>query len=206
MAETIRVSDISKYVGQEVTVKGWVYNRTDKGKLCFLLVRDGSGFVQCVAFKGDLEPEVFDRVSEIARPVLPKPSEGGHGIIEATGETQLLPWYQLEPGPWTAPEPGPYTLMFLDAGGQEIVGYSHPFTVAVSTVITEPALFAFKVPFPVTTTQAQIRRNSDNALLAQIAPGAVVEVKGPRFDVPRSLRAWRTGLRAATGVRLSRCG
>ncbi len=62
MAENISVSQISKYVGQEVTIKGWVYNRTDKGKLCFLLVRDGSGFVQCVAFKGDLEPEVFDRV------------------------------------------------------------------------------------------------------------------------------------------------
>jgi asparaginyl-tRNA synthetase len=65
MAETIRVSDISKYIGQEVTVQGWVYNRTDKGKLVFLLVRDGSGFVQCVAFKGDLEPEVFDRVSRL---------------------------------------------------------------------------------------------------------------------------------------------
>src|SRR5574339_1088046 len=62
MAEQISVSQISKYVGQEVTIKGWVYNRTDKGKLCFLLVRDGSGFVQCVAFKGDLDPEVFDRV------------------------------------------------------------------------------------------------------------------------------------------------
>ena len=54
MAEHISVSQISKYVGQEVTLKGWVYNRTDKGKLCFLLLRDGSGFMQCVAFKGDL--------------------------------------------------------------------------------------------------------------------------------------------------------
>src|SRR5512135_2126132 len=65
MAEQISVSQISKYVGQEVTVKGWVYNRTDKGKLVFLLVRDGSGFVQCVAFKGDLESEVFDRVMRL---------------------------------------------------------------------------------------------------------------------------------------------
>ncbi|HNS62505.1 MAG TPA: OB-fold nucleic acid binding domain-containing protein, partial [Anaerolineales bacterium] len=65
MAEHISVSQISKYIGQEVTIKGWVYNRTDKGKLCFLLVRDGSGFVQCVAFKGDLEPEVFDKVMRL---------------------------------------------------------------------------------------------------------------------------------------------
>ena len=55
MAENISVSKISNYVEQEVTLKGWVYNRTDKGKLVFLLVRDGSGFVQCVAFKGDLD-------------------------------------------------------------------------------------------------------------------------------------------------------
>ena len=58
----IRVDEISKYDGQEVTVQGWVYNRTDKGKLVFLLVRDGTGFVQCVAFKGDLDEKLFDQV------------------------------------------------------------------------------------------------------------------------------------------------
>ncbi|MGC8856808.1 MAG: asparagine--tRNA ligase [Anaerolineae bacterium] len=61
----IRVEEIPRYVGQEVTIRGWVYNRTDKGKLCFLLVRDGSGFVQCVAFKGDLPEETFDRIMRI---------------------------------------------------------------------------------------------------------------------------------------------
>jgi asparaginyl-tRNA synthetase len=62
MAEYISVEKISDYVEKEVTIKGWVYNRTDKGKLVFLLVRDGTGFIQCVAFKGDLAPEVFDRL------------------------------------------------------------------------------------------------------------------------------------------------
>ena len=62
MASIIRVSQISKYVGQEVTTQGWVYNRTDKGKLVFLLVRDGTGFIQCVAFKGDLDETIFDQV------------------------------------------------------------------------------------------------------------------------------------------------
>jgi asparaginyl-tRNA synthetase len=61
----IRVDEISKYEGQEVTVQGWVYNRTDKGKLVFLLVRDGTGFVQCVAFKGDLDEGVFDQVMRL---------------------------------------------------------------------------------------------------------------------------------------------
>src|SRR5512146_1369805 len=65
MAEQISVSQISKFVGQEVTIQGWVYSRTDKGKLCFLLVRDGTGFVQCVAFKGDMDAERFDQIMRL---------------------------------------------------------------------------------------------------------------------------------------------
>jgi asparaginyl-tRNA synthetase len=65
MPPIIRVEEISNYIGQDVTVQGWVYNRTDKGKLVFLLVRDGSGFVQCVAFKGDLPEDVFDQVTRL---------------------------------------------------------------------------------------------------------------------------------------------
>ncbi len=62
MAPVIRVDKIADYVGQEVTIQGWAYNRTDKGKLVFLLVRDGYGFVQCVAFKADLQADQFDRL------------------------------------------------------------------------------------------------------------------------------------------------
>lgn len=65
MASIIQVNKIAEYVSQEVTIQGWVYNRTDKGKLVFLLVRDGYGFVQCVAFKGDLEPELFDQLTRL---------------------------------------------------------------------------------------------------------------------------------------------
>lgn len=58
----VRVEEIAKYSNLQVTVQGWVYSRTDKGKLVFLLVRDGSGFVQCVAFKDDLPEAVFDQL------------------------------------------------------------------------------------------------------------------------------------------------
>ncbi len=61
----IRVEEIAKYIGQQVTVQGWVYSRTDKGKLVFLLVRDGSGFVQCVAFKDDLPDAIFDQLTRL---------------------------------------------------------------------------------------------------------------------------------------------
>jgi asparaginyl-tRNA synthetase len=65
MAPIIRVDKIANHIGQEVTIQGWVYNRTDKGKLVFLLVRDGYGFVQCVAFRNDLPPELFDRLMRL---------------------------------------------------------------------------------------------------------------------------------------------
>jgi asparaginyl-tRNA synthetase len=62
MPSLIRVDQIADHVEKEVQIQGWVYNRTDKGKLVFLLVRDGTGFVQCVAFKGDLDEKTFDQI------------------------------------------------------------------------------------------------------------------------------------------------
>ena len=59
MAEWVGVRDIASYEGKEVTIKGWLYNRTDKGKLQFLLLRDGTGIVQGVVFEKDVSPEVF---------------------------------------------------------------------------------------------------------------------------------------------------
>ena len=65
MADHISVTQISNYIGKDIVLKGWLYNRTDKGKLAFLLVRDRTGFVQCVAFKGDLTPELFETISHL---------------------------------------------------------------------------------------------------------------------------------------------
>ncbi|MGC9398854.1 MAG: asparagine--tRNA ligase [Anaerolineae bacterium] len=65
MASVIRSEHIADYVGEEVTLQGWVYNRTHTGKLVFLLIRDGYGFVQCVAFAGDLDAELFDTIAHI---------------------------------------------------------------------------------------------------------------------------------------------
>ena len=59
MAQHVYIERIAEHVGQEVTVKGWLYNKTDKGRLQFLLVRDGTGIIQCVAFKQEISPEAF---------------------------------------------------------------------------------------------------------------------------------------------------
>ncbi|MCK4315525.1 MAG: asparagine--tRNA ligase, partial [Anaerolineae bacterium] len=60
MPETIRIQDIAQHVGEKVTVEGWLYNRTGKGRLQFLQVRDGTGLAQCVVFKKEVSPEVFE--------------------------------------------------------------------------------------------------------------------------------------------------
>jgi asparaginyl-tRNA synthetase len=67
VAETIRIADIVNYVGQEVTLKGWVYAKTGKGKLHFVRVRDGSGQVQCVAFQKDLDEATFETVQGLTQ-------------------------------------------------------------------------------------------------------------------------------------------
>ncbi len=62
MGETkiIRIDQAAEHVDQDVTVQGWVHNRTDKGRLQFIQVRDGTGVMQAVAFKNALSPEAFE--------------------------------------------------------------------------------------------------------------------------------------------------
>ncbi len=49
----------SQHVGQTVTLRGWLYNKTGKGKLAFLQVRDGTGICQCVVFRPNVGDETF---------------------------------------------------------------------------------------------------------------------------------------------------
>ena len=63
--ELIQVADIGHYEGREVLLRGWLYNKRSSGKLHFLQLRDGSGVVQCVVFKGDVEAELFERCDHL---------------------------------------------------------------------------------------------------------------------------------------------
>ncbi|GIK29505.1 MAG: asparagine--tRNA ligase [Chloroflexi bacterium] len=64
MAPVIAIRDIADHVGEDVTVRGWVYNKTGKGKLAFVLLRDGTGILNCVAFKPNLDEHEFDRADK----------------------------------------------------------------------------------------------------------------------------------------------
>ena len=65
MFPPVHVADIAQHEGKEITLHGWLYNRRSSGKLHFLEVRDGTGTIQCVVFKGDVTPEVFGEADHL---------------------------------------------------------------------------------------------------------------------------------------------
>lgn len=67
MRPTVYIKDLSKHVGAEVTLRGWLYNKRSSGKLKFLIMRDGTGYVQCVVFKGNVSEEIFDSAEKITQ-------------------------------------------------------------------------------------------------------------------------------------------
>ncbi len=56
---TAYIADIAHHEGQQVTLAGWVRNKTEKGKLVFIQLRDGTGAIQCVVFKKNVSEDVF---------------------------------------------------------------------------------------------------------------------------------------------------
>jgi asparaginyl-tRNA synthetase len=63
----IRISDAANYEGRSVELAGWLYNLRKSGKICFPLVRDGSGIMQCVAVKSALTEELFEALKNLTQ-------------------------------------------------------------------------------------------------------------------------------------------
>ncbi len=56
----IYIEDLKDHVGEEISISGWLYHKRSSGKIRFLLVRDGTGVLQCVMVKGGVPEEVFN--------------------------------------------------------------------------------------------------------------------------------------------------
>jgi asparaginyl-tRNA synthetase len=65
MFPPVHVADISRHEGHEVTLHGWLHGRRSSGKLHFLQLRDGTGTIQCVVFKGNVSPETFQEADHL---------------------------------------------------------------------------------------------------------------------------------------------
>jgi asparaginyl-tRNA synthetase len=61
------IRDVSKHVGEEITIKGWLYNLRSSGKLIFPQVRDGSGVIQGVVFKKSVAEQVWNDFEKLTQ-------------------------------------------------------------------------------------------------------------------------------------------
>ena len=92
MSETTTIERLSEHVGQTVTLRGWIYNKTSKGKLHFVQLRDGTGTVQCVVFKKNVTEELFEAVSHLAQESslsLTGTVKALPGIVVVNGQTRM---------------------------------------------------------------------------------------------------------------------
>ena len=87
MPPVVTIQELKDHVGEEVTLQGWLYNKTGKGKLHFLQVRDGSGMCQAVVFRDNVAPDDF----EIARSLTQESSVILSGIVRADPRAPAFP-------------------------------------------------------------------------------------------------------------------
>ena len=67
MSPVATIAEIGKHDGQTVTIRGWLYNLRESGKLLFPIFRDGSGVIQGVVPKNAVTPETFDALKGLTQ-------------------------------------------------------------------------------------------------------------------------------------------
>jgi asparaginyl-tRNA synthetase len=103
------IEDIAAHDGETVTLRGWLHNRRSSGKIHFLTVRDGTGFVQAVMSKAAVGDEVFHNASHL----------GQESAIEVEGVVRA-----------DARAPGGYE---LDVSGLEVGAETHDYPITPKT-------------------------------------------------------------------------
>jgi asparaginyl-tRNA synthetase len=63
----IRIEDAGRHTGEPVEIAGWLYNLRKSGKIVFPLLRDGTGTMQCVAVKANLDEAVFEALKNLTQ-------------------------------------------------------------------------------------------------------------------------------------------
>lgn len=63
----VLIKNLKEHSGETVTVKGWLYNQRSSGKIAFLIIRDGSGLMQCVVAKNDVGEEIFAQARKLTQ-------------------------------------------------------------------------------------------------------------------------------------------
>ncbi|HAK56059.1 MAG: asparagine--tRNA ligase [Vicinamibacterales bacterium] len=101
----VYIDDIARFEGQPVTLRGWLHRRRSSGKIHFLTVRDGTGFIQAVMSKAAVGEEVFERADHLGQ----ETSLAVEGTVRADARA-----------------PGGYE---IDVAGLEVFGESHDYPI-----------------------------------------------------------------------------
>ena len=105
MVKHVYIEDIGKHQGEEVTIKGWLHNRRSSGKIHFLILRDGTGFIQAVMSKAAVGEDRFKSADHLSQ----ETSLTVTGTARA--DTRAPSGYEI------------------DATGFEVVGESHDYPI-----------------------------------------------------------------------------
>jgi asparaginyl-tRNA synthetase len=101
----ILIKNLSEFTGEEVTLRGWLYNKRSSGKVKFIILRDGTGLLQCIYFKGNVTDEIFDLADRL----------GQESSIEVMGKVKVEPR-----------APGGFE---LDATGLTLISEAHDYPI-----------------------------------------------------------------------------
>lgn len=64
---TVLIKDIGQYQDKKVTLNGWLYNRRSSGKIQFLIIRDGTGFIQAVMVQSEVSAQDWELAAGITQ-------------------------------------------------------------------------------------------------------------------------------------------
>src|SRR4029453_12772034 len=84
------IDKIGEHVGQTVTIQGWLHNRRSSGKIHFLVVRDGSGFIQVVMGKKDVDEATFTRADHLSQESAVRVTGTGRADERAPGGYEMI--------------------------------------------------------------------------------------------------------------------
>src|SRR5258705_9379477 len=101
----VYIEDIGKHEGEEVTIKGWLHNRRSSGKIHFLILRDGTGFIQGVMSKAAVGEDLFKVADHL--------SQESSVIVTGTARADKR-------------APSGYE---VDVKGLEVIGESHDYPI-----------------------------------------------------------------------------
>jgi asparaginyl-tRNA synthetase len=117
------ILDLGKHEGQTVTIKGWLYNLRESGKLLFPIFRDGTGFIQGVLHKNSVTPEMFESVKHLTQ----ESSVIVRGAVRA--DQRAKGGYELDVQDVQViervPENDPYPISLKDHGTEFLMEHRH---------------------------------------------------------------------------------